>query len=164
MGSFQIKLLGGQVMTRRHPRDEFAGAISFLILLAVTYLRNPNIVSETEEFVRDFKPVQVSQNFWWLAPSSNHPILYSAASQFCYIFGLVQVVVLGLLFVRASSNRQRTRTFSDVIFWLGAGYMFGILSSGSFPWISFLGALIILVGICIVVRSTILLLVRQSHQ
>lgn len=156
----------GLILTRRRRRDDFAGAISFgafLILLAVSYLANPNIFSEVEAFVRDFKPVQITQNFWWLAPSSNHPVLYNAASQFCYIFGLIQIAVLVLLLVKTSSARQKTRTFSDILFWLGAGYLFGNLSSGTFPWISFIGALIILIGICIVVRSTILLVVFR-HQ
>ena len=147
-------------MARRHREDNYVGAISFgafLILLAVVYLTNPSILSEAEAFVRDFKPVQISQNFWWVEPSTNHPLLYTAATQFCYAFGLVHVAVLALLLVKKSSARQKARTFSDIIFWLGVGYIFGILSGGTLPWISFIGAFIILVGISIVIRSTILL-------
>ena len=154
-------------MAHRHREDDYSGAISFgvfLILLAVFYLATPSLLGEGRAFVQDFKPVQISQNFWWLEPSTNHPLLYNAAAQFCYAFGLVHVAVLALLLVKKSSARQRARTFSDIIFWLGMGYMFGILSSGTFPWISFVGAFIILVGISIVIRSTILLFVfrRQS--
>jgi hypothetical protein len=154
------------ILTHRQRRDGFAGAISFgafLILLAVSYLTNPNILGEVEAFVRDFKLVQITQNFSWLAPSSNHPVLYNAASQFCYIFGLIQVGVLALLLVKASSARQKTRTVSDILFWLGAGYLFGILSNGTFPWISFIGALIILIGVGIVLLSTILLVVFRRQ-
>jgi hypothetical protein len=123
----------------------------------VFYLTNPNLLREAETFIRDFRLVQISQNFWWLEPSTNHPVLYSAAAQFCYVFALVHVAILFLRFAKASSTRGKAKTFSDVIFWLGAGYVFGILSTGTLAWLSFLGATIVLLGISIVVRSTILL-------
>jgi hypothetical protein len=121
-------------------------------------MTNPSLPSEARAFIGDFKPVEISQNFWWLEPSSNHPVLYSAAEQFCYLFGLVQVAILGLKFAKRSSIREKARTFSDIIFWLGAGYVFGILSSGALAWIPFLGILIVLVGVSIVARSTVLLI------
>ena len=40
---------------------------------------------------------------------------------------------------------------------MGAGYVFGILSTGTLAWVSFLGALVVLVGVSIVVRATVLL-------
>lgn len=147
-------------MARRHRQDDYAGAISFgafLILLAVFYLTIPNLLGEGRAFIRDFNLVQISENFWWLEPSTNHPVLYNAAAQFCCLFGLVQVVVLALLFAKKSSVRRKARTFSDIIFWLGAGYVFGILSNGTLAWSPFLGALIVLAGASIVARSTILL-------
>jgi hypothetical protein len=147
-------------MERRHRRDDPARGISsgaFLILLAVFYLVSPSLLGEAVAFIHDFKLVQISQNFWWLEPSTNHPVLYSAAAQFCYVFALVHVAILILRFARASPTRGKAKTLSDIIFWLGAGYVFGILSSGTLAWLSFLGATIVLLGISIVVRSTILL-------
>lgn len=149
------------MLTRRRREDDFAGAISFgafLILLAVLYLANPSLPNEAMAFVRDFRPVEISQNFWWLEPSSNHPVLYSAAEQFCYLFGFVQVAILGLKIAKRSSIREKARSFSDIIFWLGASYGFGMLSSGALAWIPFLGVLIVLIGISIVARSTVLLI------
>ena len=149
------------MLTRRRREDDYAGAISFgafLILFAVFYLTYPSLASEARAFIRDFRPVEISQNFWWLEPSGNHPILYNAAEQFCYLFGFVQVAILGLKLAKRSSIREKARTFSDIIFWLGAGYVFGMLSSGALAWIPFLGVLIVLVGISIVARSTVLLI------
>ena len=146
-------------MSRRYRQDDYAGAISFgvfLILIAVFYIADPNLLSEVTEFIRDFKLVPISGSFSWLEPSTGHPVLYNAAAEFCYIFGLVQVGVLALMFAGRSSIRGKARTFSDVIFWLGAGYAFGILLSGTLAWISFVGALIILLGLSIVIRSAIL--------
>jgi hypothetical protein len=143
----------------RRQEDGYAGAISFgafLILLAVFYMTVPNLLSEGRSFIQDFKLVQISQNFWWLEPSTNHPRLFNVAAQFCYVFGLVHVAVLALLFATKSSVRGKAREFSDIIFWLGAGYAFSILSGGTIAWIPFIGALIVLVGVAIVTRSTIL--------
>jgi hypothetical protein len=151
-----------EILARRHRQDDYAGAISFgafLILVAVFYLTIPSLLSEARSFIHDFRPVEISQNFWWLEPSTNHPVLYNTAAQFCYLLGLVQFVVLALLFTKKSSVRRKARTFSDIIFWLGAGYVFSILSNGMLAWMPFLGALIVLVGISIVIRSTILLFV-----
>jgi len=157
---------GDQVLARRRREDDYAGAISFgafLILLSVFYLANPSLTSEARAFIRDFRPVEISQNFWWLQPSSNHPILYSAAQQFCYSFSIVQIAILGLEIVKRSSIRGKARTFSDVIFWLGAGYAFRMLSSGTLTWIPFLGVMIVLIGISIVARSTVLLIALRRQ-
>jgi hypothetical protein len=70
----------------------------------------------------------------------------------------VQVAILSLEIAKQASIREKARTLSDVIFWLGAGYVFGMLSRGVLAWIPFLGVLIMLVGISIVARSTVLLI------
>jgi Cu/Ag efflux pump CusA len=146
-------------LERRHLQDDYAGAITFgafLILIAVFYLAIPNLLGEARAFISDFKPVQISQGFWWVEPSTNHPVLYRAVAQFCYVFGLVHVAAFALLFATKSSVRGKARVFSEVIFWLGAGYAVGILEGGTLAWISFLGVLIALAGISILIRSTIL--------
>jgi len=141
-------------------RDE-TGWISFgtfLILVAVIYLTTPNIVQEVENFILDFSLVQVFDNFWWPIPANSHPVLYTAAQRFCYAFGLVQLGILGLRFARKSSVHGKAETFSSVLFWLGAGYVLGMLSEGALSWLSFIGALIIVVGISIVARALVLML------
>jgi hypothetical protein len=157
-------LEGCEVLTSRRRRSEFAGAISFgafLILLAVFYITTPSLPAEVRTFLGDFKTVEISQDFRWLEPSSNHPILYSATERFSYVFGLVQVAILGLELAKRSSVREKARTFSSVIFWLGAGYSLGTLSSGGLTWIPFLGVLIVFAGVSMVVRSTILVIASR---
>jgi hypothetical protein len=152
-------------LTRRERRNDPAEGVAsgaFLILVAVFYLTNPNLLAEARAFVYDFKLVEISQNFWWFAPSTNHPVLYSAAAQFCYVFAIVQVAVLVLSFLRKSSLRGKAKTASDIIFWLGVGYAFGYLASGELLWLSFLGALIIFLGVAIVVRSAILMFAARQ--
>jgi len=141
-----------------HHRDD-TGWISFgafLIIVAVIYLRTPNLLSEAKAFLNDFQLVELFQNFWWFVPSNNHPVLYDAAGQFCYAFGLVQILLLGLEFARGSSVHGKAQTLSSVVFWLGAGYVLGLLSQGVFSWLSFIAALVILAGVSIVVRALVL--------
>lgn len=149
-------------MPARSSRDTYrrddAGWISFgafLIIAAVIYLMTPNIGHEVRTFIRDFQLVQIFQNFWWFVPSTNHPVLYTAAERFCYAFGLVQIGVLGLRFAKGSSIHGKAETFSGVVFWLGAGYVLGLLSQGALTWLSFIAGLIIVIGISIVVRALV---------
>jgi hypothetical protein len=139
-------------------RDD-TGLISFgafLIIIAVIYLRTPGLLFEIRAFVNDFQLVEVYQGFRWFVPSTNHPVLYSAAEQFCYAFGVVQVLVLGLKFARRSSTYGKARTVSSIVFWLGAGYILSLLSQGALSWLSFIAGLVILVGISIVARALVL--------
>ena len=108
---------------------------AFLIIIAVIYLRTPGLLSEAKAFVSDFRQVELFQNFWWFVPSSNHPVLYTAAEQFCYAFGLVQILVLGFEFARRSSTHRKAGTFSSIVFWLGAGYILSQLSQGVLTWL-----------------------------
>jgi hypothetical protein len=134
---------------------------AFLILIAVIYLTTPNIVGEVQDFILDLKLAQIFPNLSWPVPSSNHPVLYNAAQTFCYAFGLVELGILGLRFARRSPIRGKAQTSSSVVFWLGAGYVLGMLSQGLLSWLSFLGALVIVIGISIVARSLILMLSRR---
>jgi hypothetical protein len=146
-------------------RDE-TGWISFgafLIIVAVIYLRTPGLLSEAKAFVSDFHLVELFQNFWWYVPANNHPVLYNAAEQFCYAFGLVQIAVLGLEFARRSSTHRKAETLSSIVFWLGAGYVLSQLSQGALNWLSFIAGLIILVGISIVARALVLVFARHPQ-
>ena len=136
---------------------------AFLIIIAVIYLRTPNLVHEARVFVSDFRLVELFQNFWWWVPSTNHPALYAAAGQFCYAFGLVQVVILGLKIAKRSSVHRKAETFSGIVFWLGAGYILGLLSQGVLLWLPFIAGSIILIGISIVARALVLVFAPR-HQ
>lgn len=134
---------------------------AFLIIIAVIYLKTPGLLSDAKAFVTDFRLVELFQNFRWFVPSSNHPVLYYAAEQFCYAFGLVQILVLGLDFARRSSTHRKAETFSSIVFWLGAGYILSLLSQGALTWLSFIAGLVILVGISIVARALVLVFARH---
>ena len=136
---------------------------AFLIIIAVIYLRTPGLVSEVNAFVRDFTLVQVFQNVYWFVPSTNNPLLYTAAEQFCYAFGLVHIAILGLEIAKGSSTRRKGRTSSSIVFWLGTGYILSLLSQGALSWLSFIASLVILIGVSIVVRAMVQVFARHSQ-
>jgi hypothetical protein len=153
----------GSETARRRSWDDYhrddTGWISlgaFLVIVAVIYLRTPNLVQEVSAFVSNFHLVEIFQNFWWYVPSTNHPVLYTAAEQFCYAFGVVQVVILGLKFAKGSSTHGKAETVSSIVFWLGAGYILGLLSQGVLSWLPFIAGLIVLIGVSIVARALVL--------
>jgi hypothetical protein len=145
----------------RHDDTGWISFGAFLIIVAAIYLTTPNIAYEVRAFLQDFQLVEIFPNFWWALPSSNHPVLYAAVERFCYVFGVVQIGILGLRFARGSSIRGKAQTFSSVVFWLGAGYIVSLLSQGILVPLSFLGAFVIVVGISILARALILVSVPQ---
>jgi len=130
---------------------------AFLIIIAIVYLTTPNIVEEVNSFLHDFQMVQIFDNFWWFAPSTSHPVVYRAAEKFCYLFGVLQIGIIALKFAKRASIHAKAETASSIVFWLGLGYIISLLEQAGLSWISFLAALIILVGVSIIIRSLILL-------
>jgi len=130
----------------------------FLISIGVTFLTTPNLIGAISAFFRDFHLVKIMEpNILLPAPRSSHPILYGAFEGFCYLFGIFQVGMLILRFAYGSSPSQRAGTASNVVFWLGAGCLVGILRDQTIGWFAFIAGLIILVGLSIIIRSAITL-------
>jgi len=130
----------------------------FLISIGVTFLTTPNLINEISAFFRDFQMEKIMEpNIFFPAPRSNHPVLYGAVEGFCYLFGIFQVGILILRFAYGSSPSQKAGSISDIVFWLGAGYLLGILKDQTIGWFAFLAGLIILIGISIIIRSAITL-------
>jgi len=129
----------------------------FLIAVGVIFLTRPNLISEISDFFRDFQLNELWPNVFLPAPASNHPVLYGAVEEFCYIFGIFQVGMLILRFAYGSPPSQKAGTASDIVFWLGAGYLLGILKAQTIGWFAFLAGLIILIGLTIIIRAVITL-------
>jgi len=135
----------------------------FLISIGVTFLTRPNLIDAISAFFRDFHMVKIMEpNVFFPAPVSNHPVLYGAVEEFCYLFGIFQVGMLILRFAYGSSPSQKAGTASDIVFWLGAGYIVGILKDQTIGWFAFIAGLIILIGISIIIRSVITLAIPHK--
>lgn len=148
----------------KQDRLEFVSFGFFLVLVGTIYLITPNLYGEFVAFFKDFQLVEVAPNMFFPSPASNHPVVYGAVMKFCLVFGLFQVVLLGLRFVLRDTLSRKAETLSGIIFWLGASFLSNMLSVENIDWFAFISGLIIFVGLSLVVRSLVVLLFRGTRQ
>jgi len=130
----------------------------FLALLGTIWVVTPNLTEEVSDFFADFQLKNVTENIIFPAPEHNHPVVYTAATQFCFIFGAFQIVILALRFILNESLNRKTETLSGMVFLFSAGFFLYMLSSEAIGWFSFLAGLIISAGLAIVTSSIVKLL------
>jgi hypothetical protein len=144
---------------RRYPkRIDFFAIVSvgfFLLLVGVIFAAAPNLPREIYDFFRGFRLQEVYPGVSFFAPTSNPSVVYNAAFQFCFVFGIFQAAILGARFVLNDSLGRKAGTFSGLIFWFGAAAALWMLMAESIDWFVFLGWLVVLIGIAIVVRCAI---------
>ncbi len=150
------------VSDQRRPKEsDMLGLASFgffLVLVGVIFAITPNLVDKIGEFFGSFELVEVYPNVNFPAPTSSHPVLYTAVAQFCVAYGLFHLPVLILRVYLGDYLSRKAGALSGIVFWLGAGYFLLILSAGNIGWFAFLSGLIIFAGLSLVVRSLVILL------
>ncbi len=149
-------------------RDSWIGLLSFgffIMLFAMFFLIVPDYGDKVVRFFQDFKLQEVAPNFFLPGPEHYyrdvHPYVYNAAMQFCLIFGMFQFLVLGLRLYLKSTLSRIAETVSNIVFWLGAGYMTYLLTQNTIPtrfWFPFIGGVIAVIGLSIIARSLVTLL------
>lgn len=131
----------------------------FLLLIGAVYLNTPQIFSLVETFFRDLQLVRITDNLFLPAPTSNHPEFYGAIELFSFAYGITQGLLFILSFALNASLGKKSEFLSGVVFWIGVGYLFGLLSSRSVTWFLLLSGVIILLGLSIIMGA---LLRRRS--
>ena len=129
------------------------------MLFALFFLIVPNYGDRVVEFFRNFELKEIAPNLFLPAPERHHPVVYETAMQFSLVFGIFQFFLLGLrLYIRSTLTRI-AETVSNIVFWLGAGYMFYLLRWNPVTfWFPFIGGIIAVVGFSIIARSLVTLL------
>jgi len=136
---------------------DWLGLVSFgffVVLFGIVWIATPNIGREVGEFFSDFHLVNVTSNIVLPAPKSNHPVVYTAAMQFCLVFGAFQIAILAFKLVIHEPLNKIGETVSGTVFWFGASYLFSLLANDSIRWFSFIAGILILIGIMITISST----------
>jgi len=155
---------------KRSKQTDIIGIVSFgffLLLVGAIFATTPNLLSKISDFIRDFKPQEVAPN--WQLPAPEHPldhrVLYTAIYQFCLIFAIFQVFVLGARFMLRDSIDRKAGTISSLVFWFGASQIVSwLLNKTIDSWFVFVGWLIVLVGISIVIKNAIILATPLSRE
>jgi hypothetical protein len=132
----------------------------FILLLGAIWLFTPNLAEEAVSFARDLAANRqnLAENIVLPAPVENHPALYTAAMQFCFIFGAFQVVMLAIKLFLGEKSRRAVDGAPGIAFLFVAGCFLSLLTSESVAWFGFIAGMIVSTGVAIVVASLLNLL------
>jgi hypothetical protein len=151
---------------RRSKGTDWLGLVAlgfFLIAVGIVFVATPNLIEEIGTFVRDFH-LEAYANIKLPAPKTPHPIIYDAIKNFCYIFGVSQIIILILRFALRDHSSKKAETGSGIVFWLGMGVFADFANSFSLEptrWFSLVSGLIIMVGLLIISRILLRELLRM---
>ena len=145
----------------RHSKGtDWLGLVSlgfFFITIGMVFILTPNLTEQIKTFIRDFH-LEAYANFKLPAPKTSHPIIYEALTNFCYILGASQIIILILRFALRDLPSRKAETGSGIIFWLGMGVFADFANSLSVEptgWFSLISGLVIMVGLLIISRILI---------
>ena len=150
-------------------RESLISAVSagfFLVLLGALFIITPGLFGRSIDFFEDFGSVVVpNTSISFFAPTQPliHRVVYTAVEQFCFAFGVFQVVILALRFAARSSIGKKADTIGNLAFWIGTGYLVRtlLLETRRGPtemqtWFVFWAAIIALLGVTLIIRAIIL--------
>jgi len=144
------------VETSRSRGSSWTGILSFgffLLLVGAIWIATSNFTEEVTNFVNDFNLAKIGENLFFPAPVHSHPVFFTAAMQFCFIFGAFQIIILGLKFAFQEPIDKKADTASGIAFWFSAGYFLNMLANDAIGWFGLLAGLIICVGLSIIASS-----------
>ena len=127
----------------------------FLVLCGAIWIITPNFSSEVIDFAKDFHLEHFTEHIVLLAPKESHPVVYTAAMQFCLVFGVFQIVILVLRFIFHDSLDKKSGTISNITFWFSTSFFLNMLANKSTSWFGFLAGFIISIGLAIIASSLI---------
>lgn len=146
-------------------REGVFSAISagfFFILVGAIFVTTPNLFSKILDFFGELDIVRVPHTKIFLpAPEfpRAHSVVYSAVTQFSFVWGLFQIVILALRFFAGSPLSKKAETVSNLVFWLGASflaYTFLNETTTATTWFAFWAGVIMLIGLSLIIRAVIL--------
>ncbi|MBS7648085.1 hypothetical protein KEJ17_00340 [Candidatus Bathyarchaeota archaeon] len=153
----------GEEEKRRNIREDtdWIGLFSlgfFLITIGTLWMITPNLTEEVINFFKDFQLVHLTEHIILPAPAHSHPVVYTAALQFCLVFGLFQIIILILRFIFGSSLNKKAETLSGAGFWLTMSLFLQMLINENIGWFGLIGGLVTSIGIAITLSSLLKLL------
>lgn len=91
-------------------------------------------------------------------------MVYTAAWQFSLVWGVFQIIILGLRFAEGSPLSKKAETAGNMVFWLGTAYLIDVSLTSALltgptaleNWFVFWAAIIVLIGVSLIVRAVIL--------
>jgi len=155
---------------RHRHRDGMLSAVAagfFLILVGTLFVTNPDLPNKLINFFNNFELKQISNSNVYL-PAPKDPgtflLVYRTVEQFCLIWAVFLVAMLGARFILGSSARRKADGLGDVVFWFGAAYLVQTWLLNVTKWFEFWALIIVLIGASMVVRGLSLVAAWQLHR
>lgn len=155
----------GEEEKGRKPREgaDWLGLVSFgffFILVGTLWITTPNLTEKVIEFFKDFQLVNLTEHIVLPAPAHIHlhQVVYTAALQFCLVFGVFQIITLILRFFFGSSLNKKAETLSGAVFLLTLGFFLQMLINETIGWLGLIGGALMSVGLAVTLSSLLKLL------
>lgn len=149
----------------RKPREgaDWLGLVSFgffFILVGMLWIITPNLTEKVIEFFKDFQLVNLTEHIVLPAPAhiNLHRVVYTAALQFCLVFGIFQIIILILRFFFGSPLSKKAEALSGAVFLLTVGFFLQMLINETIGWLGLIGGIITSAGLAIILSSVLKLL------
>jgi len=128
----------------------------FLILLGTIWAATPNLTEDVRAFVdpENWHLKNVTENIAFPDPKDSHPILYTAAMQFCFIFGVLQIAILFLRFAFHESINKKAEIVSGIAFSFSVSFFLHMLVNG-LSFFGFIGGIIVSGGLALLSGSVV---------
>jgi len=129
----------------------------FVLLLGAMWVATPNLSEEVKTFFNpeNWRLQNVTENITFPRPERHYPVLYTAAMQFCIIFGAFQIAILALRFFLHEPLDRIEETLGGIVLWFSFSFFLNLLTNEAISWFSFLAGIIVSVGLSIIVRGIV---------
>ncbi len=143
----------------RRRRESIISLVSFgffLILVGIIFLATPHLFDDVLAFFRDLEAIPVPNHGFPLpgpVTPSAHLVAYTAAGQFCLVWGFFQIGMLALRVVARSSIGKMAENASNIISWFGSYYLIQRFLIESTRWFEYWTLAIALLGVTLIARG-----------
>jgi hypothetical protein len=141
----------------------------FLILIGTLFVLNPDLPNKIIDFARpesfELKSVATNLNVSLPIPKNPraHLLIYQTVEQFCLVWAVFLVAMLGVRFIFSSPARNKAEGLGNIVFWFGAAYFVKTLLLDTTEWFEFWATIIALIGISLIVRGVFLIAAWKTH-
>lgn len=135
----------------------------FLLLVGAIFVITPNLFDRILDFFKSFGLVDVPYtDIVFFAPEIPrlHLTVYQAVGQISIALAVFQIFILALRFVIPSSWEKRSETIGNFVYWTGAAFLIQLFLIENTQWFVFWSTLIIIVGVSLIARATIMAVSR----
>jgi hypothetical protein len=158
--------------------------VFFLLVGAIFVVNSPtnqiNLWDRIVDFLSNFDIRQVNNIGVYLPAPVNplrHSTVYLAAEQFCFVWGLFQIIILAIRFAVRSPLSKKAEAVSSIVFWIGASFLIsnflldtrwtevyrGSPNPALTVWFVFWSIMIILLGFSLIIRAIVLAVAPKKY-